>query len=93
MATQDAQITCINKTNRTSHWERISHVGGASGGGWKLPLDDAIGKIERGEWSFYVSAGGRSVWVIVAKHNGHKYLKTEADGDQPNNLLSLPECR
>ncbi|MGO7416641.1 DUF3892 domain-containing protein [Rhizobium ruizarguesonis] len=23
---------------------------------------------------------------------GNKYLKTTADGDQPNNLLSLPEC-
>ena len=21
-----------------------------------------------------------------------KYLKTESDGEQPNNLLSLPEC-
>ena len=23
---------------------------------------------------------------------GHKYLKTMADGEHPNNLLSLPEC-
>jgi len=23
---------------------------------------------------------------------GNKYLKTVADGEQPNNLLSLPEC-
>ena len=23
---------------------------------------------------------------------GHKYLKTEADGEHPNNLLSLYEC-
>jgi hypothetical protein len=23
---------------------------------------------------------------------GNKYLKTEADGEQENNLLSLPEC-
>jgi hypothetical protein len=34
-----------------------------------------------------------SVWVIVAVSRlGHKYLKTEADGEQPDNLLSLPEC-
>jgi hypothetical protein len=32
---------------------------------------------------------GRSVWVIIAIHNGREYLKTEADGYEPNNLLSL----
>lgn len=30
--------------------------------------------------------------VIVAIHNGNKYIKTENDGEQPNNLLSLREC-
>jgi hypothetical protein len=30
--------------------------------------------------------------VIVAERAGHKYLKTMFDGDQPNHLLSLPEC-
>ncbi|MDD3927909.1 MAG: DUF3892 domain-containing protein, partial [bacterium] len=24
--------------------------------------------------------------------SGNKYLKTQNDGEQPNNLLSLPEC-
>ena len=33
------------------------------------------------------------IWVIVAKCNGKKYFKSEADGDEPNNLLSLPRCR
>jgi len=31
--------------------------------------------------------------VIVAVHNGRKYLKTAADGYSPDNLLALPECR
>jgi hypothetical protein len=30
--------------------------------------------------------------VIVATHNGNKYIKTEADGIHPDNLLALPEC-
>tara|TARA_R110000787_G_scaffold42533_1_gene104565 strand:+ start:255 stop:536 length:282 start_codon:yes stop_codon:yes gene_type:complete len=91
--TQTAQIKCINKTNRASAWERISHVGGFAQNQWKLTLDDAIGKIERGEWKFYVSVGGDSVWVDVAvSASGNKYLKTRPDGDMPNNLLSLPEC-
>ncbi|MFZ7094403.1 DUF3892 domain-containing protein [Primorskyibacter sp. 2E233] len=30
--------------------------------------------------------------VATATRNGKKYLKTEADGAEPNNLLSLPRC-
>lgn len=90
---ENAQIKCINKTDRDSAWERISHVGGHGTKPWKLTLDDAIGRIERGEWNFYVSVGGEIVWVEVAvSRYGNKYLKTVPDGEMPNNLLSLPEC-
>lgn len=92
-ATRTAQIQCINKTNRYSSHERISHVGGGHPSRWKLTQVEAIYAIETKAWRFYVSVGGRSVWVIVAvSAAGNKYLKTENDGDQPNNLLSLPEC-
>ncbi|MDQ6883998.1 MAG: DUF3892 domain-containing protein [Candidatus Dormibacteraeota bacterium] len=30
---------------------------------------------------------------IVASRLGRAYLKTTADGDQPDNLLALPECQ
>jgi hypothetical protein len=89
-----AQITCINKIPRNDPNESITHVGGQSiDGRWKLTLADAIGRIERGEWKFYVAVNGKSVWVVVAiSRAGNKYLKTEADSSTQNNLLSLPEC-
>ncbi len=49
--------------------------------------------IENGKWTFFVRRNSQSVRVVVAvSRYGNKYLKTEADGEQPNNLLSLPEC-
>jgi len=85
----DRKITCINKTNRQDPHERISHVGGS---GWRMTLAQAITAIEDGTDTFHTMVDGKRAEVIIAKHNGNKYLKTENDGEQPNNLLSLPEC-
>ena len=88
MATRK-QVTCINKTDRYNPEERIRNIGGS---GWKHTVDDAISNIENGVYSYFVSKNGHEVNVIVASRNGRKYLKTENDGDTPDNLLSLPEC-
>lgn len=90
---QTAQIQCINKTDRYSAYDRISHVGGSTPTRWKLTQQQAITAIESGEWQFFVRVAGQSVWVVVARSAaGNKYLKTQNDGEHPNNLLSLPEC-
>jgi len=36
--------------------------------------------------------GRRATIIVAVSRFGNKYLKTEADGEQPDNLLSLPEC-
>ncbi len=90
------QIRCINKSDRTNPHERITCIGGqnADGTAWKLSLEDAIKGIDRGEWEFFVHQSGITTNVIIAVSRfGHRYLKTQADGEQPDNLLSLPECR
>jgi len=88
------EVKCINKTHRQDPHEAISHIGGQSNGKiWKITQQQAIDGVERGEWIFIVRRGGHTVKVVIAKSQfGHKYLKTEADGYRPDNLLSLPEC-
>lgn len=90
---QRRQISCINKEDRYNPYERIQFVGGVHDGTrWKLSVNEAIKAIEQGKYSFYTHVNGHTRNVIVATRNGIKYLKTEADYDTPDNLLSLPEC-
>ena len=93
---QQVRIDCINKTDRPSRHERISHVGGrnANGTNWRMTEDAAIAGIENGTWEFYVTGLNNSQVkvVIEVSAGGHKYLKTKADTTTRDNLLSLPEC-
>jgi hypothetical protein len=88
------QVECITKhpSHHDPH-ERIQGIGGTGDGGWWHAEDDAIRNIERGVHSYFVMVNGRQVNVVVATHKNRKYLKTTADGYEPNNLLNLPECR
>lgn len=89
------EIKCVNKTDRYNPHERIQRVGGINpdGSRWSLSQQDAVAGIEQGKYEFHVSRDGRTVAVLVAlSATGHKYIKTAADGQQPDNLLSLPEC-
>ena len=89
------RIQCINKTDRSSAHERIQNVGGINPDRtrWKLAEAAAIAGIKTDRWSFYVERPPQHrVQVVIATRLGHEYLKTEADGEQPDNLLALPEC-
>jgi hypothetical protein len=88
------RISCINKNPRNDSNKRISYVGGRGTTQWKLSVEEVISRIESGKEAFYVERPqGDQVDVIVAVSRfGNKYIKTTADGDEPNNLLALPEC-
>ena len=88
------QVICITKRGgHNNPHERISHLGITTTQGWQgVTEEQVIGWIESRQHSFYVLRGNQPVAVVVAIHNGRKYLKTVADGYAPNNLLALPDC-
>jgi hypothetical protein len=96
-----AQQVRIDCTIYDERQQRIASVGGQNPPGsnpprWRLTEDEAIAGIDRGEWTFYVErpAGHRVNVVVVARSRaGRRYLKTTADGERPDNLAALPDCR
>jgi hypothetical protein len=90
------RVDCINKTDRRSAHERIHALGGPhpNGGRWKESQAGVIRAIENGTDSFYVERppSHRVMLVVAISQWGNNYVKTETDGEQPDNLLSLPEC-
>jgi hypothetical protein len=72
---------------------RIQGLGGA-GWGW-LTIDTIITMIDYQGHTFYTQPPyGSGQLIITATHprSGRRYLKTVADGVEPNNILSLPRC-
>ena len=92
------RVRHVVKTDRLSAHEQIQAICGikADGSHWSLTQDEAIREIEDGISLFYVERGGgrRRFDVIVAMDlHAHKYLKTVADREQPDELLYLPSCQ
>ncbi len=89
-------IRCIVKDDRKNHYERIERVGGTNpdGSRWSQSQQKTIEDIDTGAWIYHSqgSDGVRALVVTAVSRFGNKYIKTEADGDVPDNLLSLPTC-
>ena len=64
----DYRIDCINKPDRNSPHEHITHVGGPKpdgSGRWKDTVPNVVRLIEAKTDRFYTSEGGVSAWVLV----------------------------
>jgi hypothetical protein len=87
------RVSCVDKLGiYCNAHERIQNIGGeVIGVIWKVSQETAIRQIESKTHEYYVALQRRSAEVIVASHNGKKYLTTETDNDIPENLLALPE--
>ncbi|MGH1419582.1 MAG: DUF3892 domain-containing protein [Hyphomicrobiaceae bacterium] len=90
---QKYNILFVHKVDRFDPHQRITHVGGLIGNSsWEKTQEQAIREIELGISEFYVIVGWRKVRVIIGiSPYGNKYIRTEADALNCNNLLSLPE--
>ena len=87
------EITCINKPDRQSLVEHITHVGGYGAGQWKLPVEEVIRRIEGRIEGFFVRVGVNEADVFVVSPTGRrKHIRTNPDLTKLDNLLSLPVC-
>ncbi len=90
----DCQVTCIVKPHPQSSHEHITHVGNP-GAGWIWTREQVVASIESRTNTFYVLdpvTGKRSEVGVVRQPGRAAYLRTHADGDWNNNLLSLNQC-
>jgi hypothetical protein len=86
------QITCINLSNSGRTHEHITTVG--NGGNWTRTVQQVIQLIKTKTDSFFVQDSyGRQATVGVVEPAGRvPYLRTFADGEWTDNLLSLTSC-
>lgn len=92
----DYRIDCVNKPDRNSPHEHITHVGGPNPNGagrWKESVPSVVRMIEQKMHRFYTDEAGAKAWVgIRTSAAGNKFLQTYADGIWKDNLLALKGC-
>lgn len=80
--------TCHTPDN----YDADRRIQGLGGTGWWDNIDNIIRTIDNGHIFYTDPPSGNRQKIITAVRNGKRYLKTEADGVEPNNILALPRC-
>jgi len=96
LAMTDYRIDSVNKPDRFSPHEHITHVAGPKpdgSGRWRDSVSNVVAFVENKQHRFYTQEGNAFAWVgVKTSAAGHKFLQTYADGVWKDNLLALPEC-
>lgn len=90
----DVQVTCITKPHPQSAHEHITHLGNPRAG-WKWTREEVVRSIDAGTNTFFVldpNNGKRSEVAVIRPTGRAAYVRTHADGDWNDNLLSLSQC-
>ena len=90
----DVQVTCITKPNPQSSHEHLTELGNPRAG-WKWTREQVIASIDAKTNTFFVldpGNGKRSEAGVVRPVGRLAYVRTQADGDWNDNLLSLDKC-
>ena len=88
------EVNAINKPNRNSPHEHITHIGNNTAL-WRMLRETAIARIDAKQDAFYTvdKTTGKKVYIGVVREAGKApFLRTHADGKWNDNLLALPEC-
>ena len=92
----DVLVKCIRKPDPQSPHEHITHLGNpTTNPPWIWTREQVMTSIEERTNTFYVKdpyTGKRSDVGIVRPTGRLPYLRTHADGDWNDNLLSLDQC-
>jgi hypothetical protein len=90
----DVQVTCITKPHPQSPHEHITELGNPRAG-WKWSREQVIASIDARANTFFVvdPRNRKRADIGVVRPAGRPaYLRTHADGDWNDNLLSLDQC-
>jgi Protein of unknown function (DUF3892) len=90
----DVRITCITKGHPHGGYDYITHVGSIDSR-WKWTKEETIQSIDSKTNTFFVldqASGKRADVGVIRPSVGYPYLRTYADGEWTDNLLSLPTC-
>ena len=90
------RVDCVVRADRVSPHHRVRAIGGRSRDGepWRLAEDAVIEAIDNERAAFYLEwPAGHRVDIVAAQGLGKRYLKAETDGESPDRLLALPDCR
>jgi hypothetical protein len=90
----DCQVTCIIKAHPQGSDEHITHLGNQPT--WLWSREQVIASIDAKTNTFFVidpQTRQRSDVGVVREAGNAPYLRTYADGNWNNNLLSLNRCQ